>query len=173
MKDKFYKREPTYTKCLCDNAPTIETKHSMKLLPSIPEISENSSSKRDKPKKINFEEPLTTSSREDLVETKKNVSSKIRMCVPRRNDIDVTVCPHYEDKATSLSRSDIKYLIGDAWVIITFCRNFAFVLVPEAKQAVEKTWQLKSRQVFFFFFLGDNIYFLILETRRGRFNTKG
>lgn len=116
--NKSSKWDPTHVKCLCDKPATIETRHSMKLLPSIPEMSENSSSKRDKPKKIVFGEPPSTSSREDVVDTRKSMSSKIRVCVPRGKDIDMTVCPHYEDKATSVSRSVHYHLEGVRFVVL-------------------------------------------------------
>lgn len=110
--DKCFKKDHPYGKtCYCDGPPVIAPKHSMKLLPSIPEISENSSSKRDdranhsvKSKRISFDKPhLFTSSKEDITDPRKNMS-KMRICVPKMTDVDVTVCPRYADKAVSFSR---------------------------------------------------------------------
>ncbi|KAJ8917268.1 hypothetical protein NQ315_002285 [Exocentrus adspersus] len=143
--DKIYKEEETkHTKksrsfkfstksaskqdknyCACDEPATIDHKHSMKVLPSIPEMSENSSRREDwtsqqqqsnnKQRKITFDAPLATSSVDDVREAKKKVvAPKMRVCVPRMGDIhlgedvDLTICPAYEDKATSLSSSRSK-----------------------------------------------------------------
>ncbi|XP_018568106.1 uncharacterized protein LOC108908531 [Anoplophora glabripennis] len=116
--DKCSKKEPYGRTCFCDGPPTIDPKHSLKLLPSIPEMSENSSSKRDdriklsgKSRKISFNKSLCPSSREDN-DMEKN-KSKIRICVPRLADVDVTACPRYDDKAVSLSSFKTKSSNGN------------------------------------------------------------
>ncbi|KAJ8953680.1 hypothetical protein NQ314_007288 [Rhamnusium bicolor] len=108
------KKQQSYSSpsCMCDSPAIIETKHSMKVLPSIPEISENSSTKKEdswknRSRRISFEHPLATSSLEDVSATHMDsMSSKIKVCVPKLSDAQVTLCPHYSDKGTSLSRFD-------------------------------------------------------------------
>ncbi|KAJ8939331.1 hypothetical protein NQ318_005692 [Aromia moschata] len=93
--------------CICDGCAIIDTKHSMKVLPSIPEMSEDSSMKRvgSKSRRISFE-PLATSSKEEF-EVNAGRASKRKICVSDLKDVDLGQCA-YLDKATSASSSKTK-----------------------------------------------------------------